>query len=287
MSRTIPPLSPLLIKDAVKQALEEDLGRAGDITSKSIISEHAIAKGQIVLREDGVIAGLDLAEAAFHCLDANIQFERHHSDGELVAAGTAIATMTGNARNILSAERVALNYMGRLSGIATHTHSFSEKVKHTQAKICDTRKTTPGLRLLEKYAVLCGGGQNHRFGLDDAVLIKDNHIVVAGSVEKAVTSAQKNIGHMVKIEVEVDTLDQLKEALDAGADIILLDNMTNDQLREAVSIIDGRAVAEASGGVNLETVQGISETGVNLISIGALTHSAPNLDLGLDFSSLD
>lgn len=286
MSRNIPPLSSLLIKDAVKFALEEDLGRAGDITTKSIISETAIAKGQITLREEGVVAGLDLAEAAFHCLDETISFERHHSDGEFVPAGTTLATITGNARNILSAERVALNYMGRLSGIATNTHRFCEKVKHTKAKICDTRKTTPGLRLLEKYAVLCGGGQNHRFGLDDAVLIKDNHIVVAGGVEKAVKAAQKNIGHMVKIEVEVDTLDQLNQALDAGADIILLDNMSNDQLREAVSIIDGRAIAEASGGVNLETVGGISETGVDLISIGALTHSSPNLDLGLDFSSL-
>ena len=219
-------------------------------------------------------------------LDEHVSFELHHHDGEFVKAGSTIASIKGNARAILSGERVALNYLGQLSGIATLTHMFHQEVKHTKAKICDTRKTTPGLRLFEKYAVLCGGGQNHRFGLDDAVLIKDNHIVVAGSVSKAVQSAQSAVGHMVKIEVEVDTLDQLSEALDASADIVLLDNMSNEDLRQAVTIIDGRAVAEASGGVNLQTIKGIAETGVDLISIGALTHSAPNLYLALDFATI-
>lgn len=287
MTKAIAPLSPLLIEKSVRQALEEDLGRAGDITTKSIIAQKASARAEIVTREDCVIAGLDLARGAFHALDETIRFEAHFNDGDHVTKGTSLATITGNARQILSAERVALNFMGRLCGIATLTHRFSEKIKHTEARICDTRKTTPGLRRLEKYAVLCGGGHNHRFGLDDAVLIKDNHIVVAGGVKEAVSLALKNVGHMVKVEVEVDTLDQLKEAIAAGADIILLDNMSPDILRQAVEIIDGKAVAEASGGVNLETVTAIAETGVNLISIGALTHSAPNLDLGLDFSTID
>jgi nicotinate-nucleotide pyrophosphorylase (carboxylating) len=275
-------LSPLLVESAVCAALEEDLGRAGDITTQATIPASASATAVIATREHGVVAGLPLARAAFRLLDPNITFECCMDDGARVMRGDVVARISGPARAILSAERVALNYLGRIGGIATLTWHYAARISHTKARVCDTRKTTPGLRAFEKYAVRCGGGANHRFGLDDAVLIKDNHIAVAGGVAAALRAAKAHGGHLVKIEIEVDTLDQLREVLDEGADAILLDNMTLEQLREAVSLIGGRMTVEASGGVTLDTIAAIAETGVDLISVGALTHSAPALDLGLD-----
>jgi nicotinate-nucleotide pyrophosphorylase (carboxylating) len=279
---TLPALSPLLVEDAVRAALLEDLGRAGDVTTQATIPVGAQARAIIAARETGVIAGLALAREAFRRMDPSIRFEPRVEDGARVGPGAVIAQVEGSARGILGAERVALNFLGHLSGVATLTARYVERVAHTRARICDTRKTTPGLRAFEKYAVRCGGGANHRFGLDDAVLIKDNHIAVAGGVAPALRAAKRNVGHLVKIEIEVDTLAQLREVLDEGADAVLLDNMTLDQLREAVALVDGRMICEASGGVTLETVGRIAETGVDLISVGALTHSAPALDLGLD-----
>ncbi|MCC3243847.1 carboxylating nicotinate-nucleotide diphosphorylase [Methylocystis sp. WRRC1] len=278
----IPELSPLLIEDAVRAALAEDLGRAGDVTTQATIPAKAGARALIAAREAGVIAGLPLARMAFRLMDDAVGFERWVDDGATVARGDVIARIEGPARAILSAERVALNYLGRLSGIASLTANYVKRISHTKARICDTRKTTPLLRAFEKYAVRCGGGANHRFGLDDAVLIKDNHIAVAGGVVEALRAAKAHVGHLVKIEIEVDTLEQLQEVLQEGADAVLLDNMSPDVLRKAVTLVDGRMICEASGGVNLDTVAAIAETGVDLISVGALTHSAPVLDLGLD-----
>jgi nicotinate-nucleotide pyrophosphorylase (carboxylating) len=275
-------LDRILVEEAVASALVEDLGRAGDITTAATIPETATAKAAIVARNPGVIAGLLLAEQAFRILDANVTFEAALTDGDKVEPGTVVARISGPARPILSAERVALNYLGRLSGIATATALFAEKIAHTKAKIADTRKTTPGLRIFEKYAVRCGGGVNHRFGLDDAVLIKDNHIAVAGGIGPALRAAKAAAGHLVKVEIEVDTLAQLDEVLAVGADAVLLDNMTPAQLKDAVKKIGGRMTAEASGGVTLDTVKDIAESGVDLISSGWITHSAPVLDLGLD-----
>jgi nicotinate-nucleotide pyrophosphorylase (carboxylating) len=279
---TLSALSPLLVESAVRAALEEDLGRAGDVTTQATIPATASATAIIAAREDGVIAGLPLAREAFRLLNAGVLFEPRVDDGALVARTDVIARVSGPARAMLSAERVALNYLGRLSGVATLTSRFAARIAHTKAKVCDTRKTTPGLRAFEKYAVRCGGGANHRFGLDDAVLIKDNHIAVAGGVAAALRAAKAHVGHLVKIEIEVDTLEQLREALHEGADAVLLDNMSLQELREAVSLIDGRLTTEASGGVTFETIAQIAETGVDLISVGALTHSAPTLDVGLD-----
>lgn len=277
----IPPLDPHMVTAAVEAALAEDLGRAGDITTSATIPESAKAVAVIAARKPGVIAGLPLAEAAFRALDPSVRFESAVKDGTRVTPGDIVARMSGPARSILSAERVALNYLGRLSGIATATASFADAIAHTRAKISDTRKTTPGLRALEKYAVLCGGGVNHRFGLYDMVLIKDNHIAVAGGVRPALRAAKEKAGG-VKIEVEVDNLDQLDEIIAEGADIVLLDNMTPDQLAEAVKRVGGRFTTEASGGVTLDTVKAIAESGVDIISTGWITHSAPVLDLGLD-----
>ncbi len=277
------PLPRLLVQDAVRMALKEDLGRAGDITTDAIIAPGARIRAVIGARQTGRIAGLDLAAAAFDMLDETIVFKRCVDDGEDIAAGGIVARLEGSARAILSAERVALNYLGHMSGIATATQKLVALTAGTKAQICDTRKTTPGLRLLEKYAVKAGGGTNHRFGLDDAVLIKDNHIAAAGGVAQAISAAKANVGHMVKIEVEVDNLDQLRLALVSGVDAVLLDNMSGKLLAEAVGMIDGQALAEASGGVSAETVAQIAASGVDLISVGALTHSAPVLDLGLDF----
>lgn len=279
---TLSALSPLLVESAVRAALEEDLGRAGDVTTQATIPATASATAIIAAREDGVVAGLPLAQEAFRLLNAGVLFEPRVDDGAHVARTDVIARVSGPARAILSAERVALNYLGRLSGVATLTSRFAARIAHTNAKVCDTRKTTPGLRAFEKYAVRCGGGANHRFGLDDAVLIKDNHIAVAGGVVAALRAAKAHVGHLVKIEIEVDTLEQLREALHEGADAVLLDNMSLQELREAVSLIGGRLTSEASGGVTFETIAQIAETGVDLISVGALTHSAPALDLGLD-----
>ncbi len=275
-------LPDLLIEPIVRAALAEDLGRAGDITSAACVAADATLSVAFVSRQPGVVAGLDCARLALAALDASASFDPVVSDGDRVESGSVLARVAGNARAILSAERVALNLLGRLSGVASLTATYVDHIAHTRARIIDTRKTTPGLRPLEKYAVRCGGGANHRFGLDDAVLIKDNHVAACGGVGEAVRRARSSVGHMVKIEVEVDTLDQLREALAERPDIVMLDNFNLDDLREAVRIADRRVVLEASGGVNLRTVRAIAETGVDLISVGALTHSAPVLDIGLD-----
>jgi nicotinate-nucleotide pyrophosphorylase (carboxylating) len=276
-------LSQFVIQDAVKRALDEDLGRAGDVTSSATLPEGIQAKAKLVARKAGTIAGLPCAARAFRSLAPNIKFDAKARDGDSVKANTTLATIEGPAIAILAGERVALNFLGHLSGIATLTAAYAAKISHTKAKITDTRKTTPGLRALEKYAVRCGGGVNHRFGLDDAVLIKDNHIAVAGGVGPALDAARTAVGHLVKVEIEVDTLDQLKEVLANGkADVVLLDNMEPTTLREAVALCKGKIVTEASGGVTLDTVAAIAETGVDVISSGALTHSAPSLDVALD-----
>ena len=275
-------LNPLLVEDAVRAALLEDLGRAGDITTNATIPAARQARAVIAARQPGIVAGLDLAKAAFRLLDPALSYETRIADGAAVTSGAILATIEGPARALLSAERVALNFLGRLSGIATLTSRYVAAVAHTKARIVCTRKTTPGLRTFEKYAVLCGGGFNHRFGLDDAILIKDNHIAVAGGIIPALRTVKAAIGHLVKIEIEVDTLDQLDEVLTEGADVVLLDNMTPSQLREAVARVKGRLLTEASGGVTLETVAAIAESGVDMISVGALTHSAKVLDVGLD-----
>ena len=275
-------INSLLIEGAVRAALNEDLGRAGDITSQATIPASAMATAVIASRQVGVIAGIAFAQIAFNMMDPKLNFEILVNDGDHVSAGTEVARISGPARALLSGERVALNYLGRLSGIASLTAKFAAEIAHTKAKIADTRKTTPGLRAFEKYAVRCGGGMNHRFGLDDAVLIKDNHIAVAGGVAAALRAAKSSVGHLVKIEIEVDNLRQLKDVIAEGADVVLLDNMSLDQLREAVQMVGGLMKCEASGNVNLSTVKAIAETGVDIISSGALTHSAPVLDLGLD-----
>lgn len=277
------PPSPLLVDSAVRHALEEDLGRAGDITSDLTISAAQQTEARLVARKAGSVAGLVAAEAAFRLVDPSIVFLPAAPDGSRVAAGALLATVKGPARAILSGERVALNFLGHLSGVATATAALVEAVKGTKARIVCTRKTLPGLRTLQKYAVRCGGGLNHRFGLDDAVLIKDNHIAAAGGIATTLERVRAGLGHMTKVEIEVDTLAQLEEALAHGADTILLDNMTMQQLREAVAMAGGRAVLEASGNVTLTTVRAIAETGVDYISSGAITHSASNLDVGLDF----
>ncbi|MHB2166026.1 carboxylating nicotinate-nucleotide diphosphorylase [Alsobacter sp. R-9] len=275
-------INPLLIGEAVRRALDEDLGRAGDITTLATIPASATAEAVIATRKPGVVAGLPVAAAAFAAFDPTVRFDPDRTDGDRLAPGDVVARISGPARSVLSAERVALNFLGRMSGIATLTHAFAQAVAHTNARIVCTRKTTPTLRAFEKYAVRCGGGSNHRYGLDDAVLIKDNHIAVAGGIGPALRAAKGAVGHLVKIEIEVDTLDQLDEVLAEGADVVLLDNMGPDLLREAVRRVAGRMATEASGGVNLQTVAAIAETGVDMISVGALTHSAPVLDLGLD-----
>ncbi|ALA18204.1 MULTISPECIES: carboxylating nicotinate-nucleotide diphosphorylase [Chelatococcus] len=276
--------NPLLLADIVRAALVEDLGRAGDITSAACIPAQRAATARLMARKAGRLAGLAAAEAAFRLTDERIRFTAHRHDGDDLAAGEAIATVAGPARAVLAAERVALNFLGRLSGIATLTAAYAAEVAHTRTRICDTRKTTPGLRALEKHAVACGGGLNHRFGLDDAILIKDNHIAVAGGVRPALRAAKAAAGHLVKIEIEVDTLDQLAEVIAEGADVVMLDNMAPGMLAEAVAMVGGRMRTEASGGVDLTTVRAIAETGVDAISVGALTHSAPVLDIGLDIA---
>ncbi len=276
-------LPQALVDEAVDTALREDLGLAGDITTDATVAPDAPASGTIAARKAGVVAGLQLVEAAFEMLDPEVAIDVLVGDGAPVAADGKIARVIGNARALLAAERVALNFLGHLSGIATLTRRYVDAVDGTHARIIDTRKTTPGLRAFEKLAVRAGGGTNHRFGLYDAILIKDNHIVAAGSVGTAIDRARAGAGHMVKVEVEVTTLNELKEALAHSPDAVLLDNMPLDMLKAAVVEVAGRAVTEASGGVTLETVRAIAQTGVDLISVGALTHSAPNLDVGFDF----
>ena len=275
--------NPIYLENAVRAALDEDLGRAGDITTLATIPAGTQATAVFAVRKPGVVCGLPIAEASFKLIDPSIRFETLVEDGASVPGDrTPVARVSGDARAILTAERTALNYLSRMSGISTLTAKYVALVAHTNANICCTRKTTPGLRAFEKYAVRCGGAMNHRFGLDDAVLIKDNHIAVCGGIREALRAAKAFVGHLVKVEIEVDTLEQLQEVLDEGADFCLLDNMSTDMMRQAVKMSAGRVKLEASGGINIETVKAIAETGVDLISSGALTHSAPILDLGLD-----
>jgi nicotinate-nucleotide pyrophosphorylase (carboxylating) len=279
-------LSPLAIDEAVNRALDEDLGRAGDITAMATIPETTPARAIMVARQAGVISGLPLAVATFRKLSPDIRIDAHVRDGAAVEKGKHVLTISGPARAMLTAERTALNFVGRLSGVATLTSDYVRQTAGTKLRICCTRKTTPGLRALEKYAVRCGGGFNHRFGLDDAILIKDNHIAVAGGVTAVLERARAHTGHLVKIEIEVDTLDQLREVLDTGlADVVLLDNMDTATLTEAVKLAQGRVVLEASGGVTLDSIAGIAATGVDYVSSGALTHSAPNFDVALDIDA--
>jgi len=278
-------LPRLVIEPLVRAALLEDLGRAGDLTTDAIIAPEARASVALVSRESGVIAGTDCARLAWELVDPRIEVTDLLPDGSRVRPGTVIGTATGPARGLLSGERVALNFLGHLSGVATGTATIADAIAHTSARVADTRKTIPGLRALQKHAVVAGGGSNHRFGLDDAVLIKDNHIAVAGGVTAAVAAAKAHVGHLVKIEVEVDSLDQLRELLHVGADAVLLDNMPPDVLRQAVDLVDGRMITEASGRITPEVAVPIAEAGVDLISVGWLTHSARVLDIGLDHLS--
>jgi nicotinate-nucleotide pyrophosphorylase (carboxylating) len=276
-------LSPLEIDDIVTRALAEDLGRAGDVTSIATIPEDATAHAIVVARKAGVIAGLPLVAAAFRKLAPEIAITPHARDGASVGTKTPLMHVTGPARAVLGAERVALNLLGHLSGVATATHEFVRRVKGTRTRICCTRKTTPGLRALEKYAVRCGGGFNHRFGLDDAMLIKDNHIAVAGGIRAVLERARACAGHLVKIEIEVDGLEQLGEVLAISlADAVLLDNMNIADMSKAVGMVGGRFPLEASGGITLETIEAVASTGVDYASSGWITHSAPNLDVALD-----
>jgi nicotinate-nucleotide pyrophosphorylase (carboxylating) len=279
-------LSLLAIDEAVQRALNEDLGRAGDITSIATIPEATQAHAVLIARQAGVIAGLPLAVAVFQKLSPDINIQAHFRDGGTVASGVHVLTISGPARAVLASERTALNFVGRLSGIATLTSDYVRHTAGTKLRICCTRKTTPGLRALEKYAVRCGGGFNHRFGLDDAILIKDNHVAVAGGVRPVLQRARAHVGHLVKIEIEVDTMAQLREVLDSGlADVVLLDNMDIATLTEAVKLANGRVVLEASGGVTLQSIAKIAKTGVDYVSSGALTHSAPNFDVALDIDA--
>ncbi|MCJ2040532.1 carboxylating nicotinate-nucleotide diphosphorylase [Methylobacterium sp. J-059] len=277
------PLPRLLVEPIVRAALLEDLGRAGDITTDAIVPPDARLDGVIAARQDGVISGVDAAVIAFALIDPAVRAVVERGDGARVAPGDVVIRLSGPARAILTAERVALNLLCRMSGVATATAGLVEAARpHGKASIVCTRKTTPGLRALEKHAVRAGGGSNHRFGLDDAVLIKDNHVAVAGGIVPAIERAHARAGHLVKIEVEVDTLDQLQEALSVGADAVLLDNMNPEQLTRAVAMIDGRALAEASGRITAATVGAVAASGVDLISCGWITHSAAIIDLGLD-----
>lgn len=276
-------LPALLVEPVVRAALLEDLGRAGDITTTSVVPEAVRARAVIATRQPGVVAGVDCAMMAMRLLDPAIEITIHRADGSRVAAGDTVATVAGPARAILTAERVALNFLCHLSGVATATASLVDAARGHRARITCTRKTTPGLRALEKHAVRAGGGVSHRFGLDDGVLIKDNHIEAVGGIGTAVARARQAVGHMVKIEVEVETLAELETALAAGVDAVLLDNMAPAMLAQAVAMIDGRAVSEASGRITRDTVAAVAASGVDIISAGWITHSAAALDLGLDF----
>ncbi|WP_298808247.1 carboxylating nicotinate-nucleotide diphosphorylase [uncultured Psychrobacter sp.] len=280
-----PALDDVLLKPLVENALTEDLGRRGDVTSQATIPADMQAQLQIKARQAGVICGIDLARLSFALVDAQIEFIAQVQDGETVEAGAVLATVKGNARHLLTAERTALNFMTHLSGIATATRQIVDSVAQYPAQITCTRKTIPGLRIVQKYAVRCGGGRNHRLGLDDAILIKDNHIAIAGDITTAIQQAQDFAGHLIPIEVEVDTLEQLEQALDAGVNLVLLDNMPPETLSQAVAMCQGRAKTEASGGITPETVQAAASTGVDFIAMGYLTHSTTALDIGLDFSA--
>lgn len=278
MNRTIPDFQLIQFVEA---ALREDI-RSGDITTNSLIPANTQAKALMRFRESGVVCGIDAAQSTFRLLDPDVDLKVLLEDGAAVSTGEVALEIRGNARAILTAERVSLNIVQHLSGIASATAQYVKETEATKARIVDTRKTTPGLRLLEKYAVRCGGGYNHRYALDDMILIKDNHVALCGGIENAVAKARKDAGHSVKIEVECDTLDQVSEALQAGAELILLDNMPPATLREGVELVNGKALCEASGGINLQTVRGVAQSGVDIISVGALTHSVRALDVGLD-----
>jgi nicotinate-nucleotide pyrophosphorylase (carboxylating) len=278
----ISPLPDTLIRPLIQAALAEDLGRAGDITSEACIPAGARFSAVFAARKPGVVSGLDCARLAIAELDPTARFDARVADGDRLAPGMVLAAVEADARALLSAERVALNFLGRLCGVASLTRLYADAVSGTNARIVDTRKTTPLLRALEKYAVRCGGGVNHRYGLDDAILIKDNHVAACGSVGEAIRRARAFAGHLTKVEVEVDGLHQLDEALAERPDVIMLDNFSLEDLRTAVARVAGAVVLEASGGVNLDTVRAIAETGVDVISVGALTHSASVLDIGLD-----
>lgn len=272
------------IGDFITRALEEDIG-PGDITTEALIPPEAKGRGEIIVKENLVLAGMDMARNVFHQVNPEISFSANHKDGSGLSPTTVIATISGPLASILTAERLALNLLQRLSGIATLTRKYVNKIEGTKARIVDTRKTTPLLRSLEKYAVRAGGGKNHRFGLFDGVLIKDNHIAAVGSISESVKRARKRAPHTLKIEVEVENLDQVKEALSAGVDIIMLDNMAIEAMKEAVNLINGRAIVEASGGINLDNVRQVAETGVDLISVGAITHSARAMDISMDITN--
>ncbi len=278
-------IHPLLFRETVARALQEDLGR-GDLTTDATVPPGVRAEGRLIAKANGVLAGAQVAAEAFRLVDGGLELELLLEDGARLAPGDEVLKVRGEARSILMAERVALNFVQRLSGIATATARAVEAAQGTRAMVVDTRKTTPGLRVLEKYAVRVGGGRNHRFGLDDAVMIKENHIAAAGSIEAAVRSARAKIGHMHKIEVEVESLEQVDEALEAGADVILLDNMDLETMRRAVEKVGGRALVEASGGIRPDDVGKVARTGVDVISLGWLTHSAPALDLSLELAVL-
>ncbi len=280
-----PALNRVLLEPLVTAALAEDLGRRGDVTSQATIPANRQAQLQIRARQAGVICGMDLARLAFALIDCQIEFIASVNDGERVAADTVLATVRGNARHLLTAERTALNFLTHLSGIATATQQIVDSVADYPAQITCTRKTIPGLRTVQKYAVRCGGGRNHRLGLDDAILIKDNHIAIAGDIATAIKQAQEFAGHLIPIEVEVDTLEQLKLALNTGVSLVLLDNMPPDILQQAVALCKGHAKTEASGGITPESVQAVAATGVDFIAMGYLTHSTTALDIGLDFSA--
>jgi nicotinate-nucleotide pyrophosphorylase (carboxylating) len=282
---TLTPLPDLILEPLVRAALLEDLGRAGDLTTDAVIGPEVHQTFVFAAREAGTVAGLDLARLAFTLVDPSVTFTVHVPDGARVERGDRIATVDGRARSLLTAERVALNFLGHLSGIATATATLVDAVAHTQARIACTRKTTPGLRAVEKYAVRAGGGFNHRFGLDDAVLVKDNHIAVAGSVTEAVRRVRDAVGHLVSIEVEVDSVEQLEELLLAPVDAVLLDNMSPETTAKAVAMVAGRMVTEASGRITVDTAPALAEAGVDLVSAGWITHSAPVLDIGLDHAA--
>jgi nicotinate-nucleotide pyrophosphorylase (carboxylating) len=284
MSRA-PSILPWLLEDLVRRALAEDLGQVGDLTSEAVVPGELEAGGVIVARAPGRLCGMSTAAATFRAVDETVEFEALKRDGDDLERGDQIARVRGRARSLLAAERTALNFLCHLSGIATATRDLVRRIEGTRAQVTCTRKTTPGLRALEKYAVRTGGGRNHRFGLDDAILIKDNHLALAGGVGAAVHKARAAAGHTVKVEVEVEDLPQLEEALAAGADIVLLDNMPVAELGEAVVRCRGRAVTEASGGIEADTIAEVAATGVDLISVGWITHSAPALDLALDLES--
>jgi nicotinate-nucleotide pyrophosphorylase (carboxylating) len=278
----IVPLYPIQYEAILRRELDQDLGRGGDLTTDAIVPAGARARAAVIARQAGRVAGIDVAAAAFRLLDPTSKVSVAVGDGRDVAAGETVLQVEALARAVLSAERTALNLLARMCGVASLTRAYVTAVEGTLARVVCTRKTTPGLRVLEKYAVRCGGGANHRFGLDDAVLVKDNHLAVAGSVREAVERVRRTVGHTVKVEVEVDTLDQLRQVLEVGVNAVLLDNMSLDELRQAVVMVDGCVITEASGGITLDTAAAIAATGVDLLSVGALTHSAPSLDLSLE-----